>query len=344
MDEKYFNKITTTIILATLLILSFLLLKPILIPIVIGLVLTAVFHPIYQRLNEKIKSENISSILVCTLFVLLVIIPLWFLIPVLLNQSLEIYSEVQNMDFITPLKTTFPSLFTSEKVAAEVNSVIYSTVTKVANSAVTAITNILINLPVISLQFLVALFTFYFFLKDKERFQDYIKSLLPFSKEVEKKLFKQTGEITLSVIYGQVVVGILQGVLVGIGFFLFGLENALVLTILACIAGVFPIIGTTIIWLPTAIFLFLGGSVWPAIGISVFGFLSSIADNLVRPMFISQRTRMHPSIVLIGMIGGLYLFGFLGFIMGPLILAYLLIILEIYRNKAVPEMFFQKTK
>jgi predicted PurR-regulated permease PerM len=88
--------------------------------------------------------------------------------------------------------------------------------------------------------------------------------------------------------------------------------------------------------------LFVKGLIVPAIGITVFGILSSIIDNFVRPFLVSQRTRMHPAVVLVGMIGGFLMFGFLGFILGPLILAYLLIILEIYRNKHIPGVFLQK--
>ena len=84
-----------------------------------------------------------------------------------------------------------------------------------------------------------------------------MKSLLPFSKEVEKKIFDYSKGITSSVLYGQVIIGILQGIAAGLGFFIFGVPKALFLTLLAMMAGIFPIIGTTIIWLPVAIYLFI---------------------------------------------------------------------------------------
>ena len=148
--------------------------------------------------------------------------------------------------------------------------------------------------------------------------------------------------LTISVIYGQVVVGILQGLAVGIGFFIFKVPNALFLTLLACIAGVFPIIGTTIVWAPVVIYLLIAGNTLPAFGVIIFGFISATLDNLVRPIIVAKRAHMHSALMLIGMIGGLFLFGIMGFILGPLILAYLLIILEIYRNKKSPGIFLKQ--
>jgi len=164
----------------------------------------------------------------------------------------------------------------------------------------------------------------------------YIKSLLPFTKDVENKLFKLSKDITSSVIYGQIVIGIIQGLLLGLGLFLFNVPNALILTLLACLAGVFPIIGVAIIWIPVVIYLLIAGNTFPAFGVIIFGLISSSIDNFIRPIIVSKRTHMPSSLILIGMIGGLFLFGILGLILGPLILAYLLIILEIYRNKRTP--------
>jgi len=165
---------------------------------------------------------------------------------------------------------------------------------------------------------------------------------LPFSKDVQKKCFDYTKGITGSVIYGQIIIGMVQGVLTGAGFLIFGVPNALLLSLLAILVGVLPIIGTTIIWLPVVIYLFIGGNTVPALGVMAFGLMSNIVDNFIRPVIVSKATKMHSGIVLVGMIGGLFFFGVLGLILGPLILAYLLIILELYRNKKTPGFFIQE--
>jgi len=339
MEDIYFKRIMTMLIVIFLVVLSFFLLKPILLSIVVALILAFVFSPLYDYFFRKLKSENLSAFLVCILLVLLIILPMWFLTPIVIDQSFKVFLASQQMDFVTPLKTIFPDLFASEAFSTEIGSIIHSFVTKVTNSLVNILSQLILNFPTLFLQFIVVFFTFFFVLRDKEIFIDYIKSLLPFSKEIENKLFKSSKDITASVIYGQVIVGILQGLAVGIGFLIFKVPNALFLTLLACLAGIFPIIGTTIIWAPVVIYLLIAGNTFPAFGVAIFGLISSSLDNLIRPIIVAKRARMHSSLILIGMIGGLFLFGILGFILGPLILAYLLIILEIYRNKKSPRIF-----
>jgi predicted PurR-regulated permease PerM len=270
-------------------------------------------------------------------------LPFWFFTPILINQSFKIYFAAKQTDFVTPLKTIFPSLFASDEFSAEIGSVIYSFVTDTANSFVNIFSQLILNFPTLFLQVLVTFFTLFFVLRDKEKIIDYVKSVMPFSKEVEKKLFESSKGITISVLYGQVLIGLIQGLIVGVGFLIFGVPNALLLTLLACLAGIFPIIGTTIVWLPTAIYLFVGGNIWPALGITIFGFISTTIDNIIRPAFVSKRTNMHPLLILIGMIGGLFFFGILGFILGPLIIAYILIIIDIYRRKGAVRIFTQSS-
>ena len=283
--------------------------------------------------NKKINSPNISSLLICTFLILLIAIPIWFLTPILLNQTFNLYVASQNLDIATPLNKIFPSIFGSNQFSSELVSLIRSLITNSANSLVNWASDLLTNFLTLSLQFLIVLFTLFYFLRDREKFTDYIKGLLPFSKEIERKFFTQTNEITTAILYGQVVIGLIQGLIVGLGFFIFGVPNALVLTIFACIAGVLPILGTTIIWLPVAIYFVIQGSIFGGLGVTFFGLFSNIFETFARPMWVSKKTSIHPAVVLIGMIGGIFIFGFLGFILGPLILAYLFIILDLYRSK-----------
>jgi predicted PurR-regulated permease PerM len=118
--------------------------------------------------------------------------------------------------------------------------------------------------------------------------------------------------------------------------------NALFFTLLASLAGILPVIGTTLVWLPMAIYLLASGNTISAIGVTAFGLISSSIDNFLRPVIVSRKTKMHPAIVLVGMIGGLFFFGVLGFILGPLILAYLIILLEVYKNKRSSIVFIKE--
>jgi predicted PurR-regulated permease PerM len=333
IDEVYFEKIMTAMILIVLIILSFLLLKPILLSIISGLLLAFIFSPVYDKLNKRIKSKNLTAGILIGLLLLVIIIFLWFFIPLLIDQSFKIFQAVLQIDFVSLLKNLFPNFFASEQFSNQVSSVISSFIINSSNSITSSLTNIFLDLPAILMQLLVVLFTFFFVLRDKEEILEYIKSLLPFPKEIEKKLFDYSAEITKSVIYSHIFIGIIQGIIAGIGFFIFGVPNALFLTFLAAIFGILPILGTPVVWVPVAVFMFIGGNNVSAWGVIIFGLISSTIDNILRPIFIAKMTKVHSAIVLVSMIGGLFFFGILGLIIGPLVISYLIIILELYRKK-----------
>ncbi len=341
MADEYFKKITTTIIIIGLIVLAYFLLKPLLMAIIIGIILAFIFTPLYNWINKHLKMKNFTAFLMCILLVLIIVIPLWYLAPVMINQSIKFYMASQQIDFVKPLENIFPSLFQSETLSNEIGSAIRTFITQTTNSLMNSLSNIILNFPKIFLQLVVVFFTFFFVLRDKENLISYIQSLIPFSKDVEKKLFKSSKDITVSVLYGQVVIGIVQGLVTGLGFFIFKVPNALLLTALAALAGIFPIIGTAIIWIPVAIYFLIAGNSFAAFGIVLFGLISTVIETMIKPVFVSRRIQMNSSIILIGMIGGLFLFGILGVILGPLILAYLLIVLEIYRNKKLPGAFIE---
>jgi predicted PurR-regulated permease PerM len=344
MEDVYFRKIMSAIILISLAALSFFMLRPILLSIVAGFLLAFIFLPIYKKVNKVIKNPSMAAGTICAILILIILLSIWFFTPMALNQSLKFYSAAQQINFVEPLKNIFPSFFSSEEFSSEVGSILNSFVVKTTNYLVTAFADVILNFPALFLKSVVVFFTFFYVLRDREKFIDYVRSILPYPKEVEKKIFNYTSGITSSVLYGQVIIGIMQGLVIGVAFFIFGVSNAFLLTLLATVAGIFPIIGTTIVWIPVAIYLFMAGSNFAAIGIIIFGVVSTNLDNVLRPMIVSQRVKISSSIVIIGMIGGFFLFGILGFILGPLILAYLLIILEIYRKKKTSELFIQEQK
>jgi len=333
MKKDYEKEISAALFLLLLSLLSFFLLKPILMAIITGIILAFLFIPIYNKIKSKIKSKDLSTAITSLLLIILVIIPLWFIVPILLNQSLEIYALFQKINLRPILESIFPTLFQNGTFSTEIISALYSFITNLTNGAINLISEIILKFPTLFLQFLVSFFTFYFVVRDHDEFIDYVQTVLPFNKKIKDKLFKSSKDITSSVIYGQVGLGVIQGIFAGISFFLFGVNQALFLTMIAILAGIFPIIGTTVIWVPVAIFLFIKGSTFSALGVLLFGIIGIFLENAVKPIFISKRTNVHSGIILLGMIGGILFFGILGVILGPLILSYLLIILETYRGR-----------
>jgi len=344
MVKKSDGKIITLIILLALIILCFFIVRSILLSILFGILLAFIFSPVYRWLYRLTKMKNFSVVIICIFLAIVITIPFWFLTPIIINQSIKVYMSVQQADFITPLKQIFPSFFSSQEFSTEIGSIIHSFVARLTNSIMNGFSNLILNLPIIMLQLAIVFFTFYFVLRDGEELVDYIKSLLPFPRHVEEKLIEYTRGITSAVLYGQVVVGLIQGAIIGIGFFIFKVPNALLLTFFSALLGILPVLGTPIIWLPVFVYLTIAGNITAAIGILIFGLIASNVDGVLRPLFVSKMIKIHTGVVLIGMIGGVLFLGILGLILGPLVFSYLLVFLEVYRDKKSSRFFIKPKK
>jgi len=346
IDEKSFNKIASIVLIGVLVILSFLILRPILISSLFALILAFIFYPVYRRFYSLTKSKNLSAALICFILLAIIIVPVIFLIPLVVRQSFAIYSFIQGEDFLNPLNSVVEKIFASEEVSRNIIISLNNSTAYLTNYLLDKIAGILMNFPLIFLHILIILFVFFFGLRDGDKLVAYIQSLSPLSKESEKKIFEQFKDITHSVIYGQIVIGITQGILTGIALIIFGIPNAVVLTLVSILLGVLPIIGPSLVWIPVAIYLLAVGRGISAIILLFYGFfIASGIDSVLRPLIVGKKTKINSAVILVSMIGGLLVFGVLGLIIGPLVIAYLLLILETYRktkDKKYEEIFIHK--
>ena len=321
-----------------LLVLAFIVIKPIFMSIASGLLLAYIFLPLYKRANKIIKEKNTASLVICALLILIVIVPLWFIIPLAIKQTFDFFNVVQGIN----IKSTIEKIFLTSDLQfqQEVTTSIITFVGKVTTSSLNALINLFLDLPSILLHVAVVLFVFFFTMRDHEKLKKYISELSPIKKEKEQILSNNFRAITSSIVYGYVITGLIQGLATGIGLFIFGVPRALILTLFAIFASIFPLFGPWLVWVPVAIYLFIKGNTAVAIGFTLYSALFvSLIDNFLRPYIVSRRTGISPVIVLVGMIGGLLVFGILGILFGPLILSYLILLLTAYKDKTLSEMF-----
>lgn len=338
LDTKAINKISAIALLIFLLVLAFILIKPILLSIIAGLLLAYVVNPVYKRINNTIKRPTLSALLSSLLIIVVIFIPLWFLVPIMIKQVFDMFAFFQGADIRSVIELFFPAA--PEDFIRQMTGIASNFVSEISVNVLNWLSSLLLDLPNLLLQGAVLIFVFFFTLKDQDKLKAYVSDLSPLNKDQEKVLIKEFKGITSSVMYGYVVIGIIQGIATGIGLFAFGIPRALVLTIIAIFASMFPLIGPWIIWIPAAAYLFVNGNHGAAIAFTIYGaVVVSSLDNILRPYIVSRRSSISPVIALIGMIGGLFVFGLLGLILGPLILAYLVIFLTAYKNKQLSSMF-----
>ncbi|MBT7706633.1 AI-2E family transporter [archaeon] len=339
MPEKLnINSLVTIIAISGIFILSFLVLRPIAIPIIFALLFAYIFHPLYIKIYKALKRPNLSAALLMILLGMIIAVPIVYFTPLLVRQIFNIYVNLQNMDLAAAIQGNFPQLLSEESFVTaiyQVNSAIGKMVTTLMNQFV----NILVDIPNLILKFVVFFFTFFFAIKDSDKLGEYMSRLSPFSKTTEKKFLEGFRGITNSIMLGQVLIGVLQGLALGIGLWILGVGNVLTLTFLTMLISIIPILGSWLVWFPVVVVLIINGDTTAGLILFFYSalFVSSI-DNFVRPYLLSKSTNMPLGVSLIGTIGGLYFLGILGLILGPLILAYALIILDLYQKGKLNEL------
>jgi predicted PurR-regulated permease PerM len=205
------------------------------------------------------------------------------------------------------------------------------------------VTSIARNALLSVLSFLLMLVALWFFFRDGEAMAAVLRDLLPMEPEHKDIVFERLYTTLTAVVQSMVVVAATQGVLAGIGYWLIGgLDFSIFLGFVTGMASFVPLAGPAIIWSSAAIYLLFIGEVGRGIGLAIWGTLVvSTADNWIKPIFIGGRAQLPTSLLLIALLGGLQVYGFLGVFLGPVILALLLTFVAIYRDLFVARPLIQ---
>jgi predicted PurR-regulated permease PerM len=338
IDKEHFKDLITYILVFALIILGIFIVKPVIVAIVYGLLLAYILYPVHRFVLKKVKNEHLSAFIVCLGLFIIVGIFMAIIIGALFDELIGFYFSLSSADLSSTLTKIFDKLPFPPEIASSLIDNIRSSISNLLLKFLDSFNSFLLELPTIALNFVVFLFVFFFSLKDGEKALSYIKSVSPLKKETEDRFVKRFKDVTNSVLLGQILVGIVQGLVAGIGYFIFKVPNALLLTILSILGSIIPMIGPWVVWLPVNVIMFTTGSSGIAIAFLIYNlFLTSLIDNVLRPLIVSKRTEISTALVVIGMVGGFLVFGILGLIIGPLILAYILLMMEIYKKKNTDE-------
>ncbi len=332
------KRMVVAFVILLLVVLCFFVIKPLLLTIVAGLLLAYLFNPIHKRVIKIVREKNTATLIVCAIVIIIIVLPLWFLIPIVIQQLFDFFNVTQNIDFSAIVTKAFP--VASEDFKQSITSAIFKFIGDLTSKSINSLVNILLNIPTVLLHLAVIIFVFFFSLRDQKELGEFVTGISPFRKDKEKILIERFKDITSSILFGYIAVGILQGIVLGIGLWLFGIPRVLTFTIMAIFASILPMIGPWLVWVPVSAYLLFTGDVGKALAFALYGgLLVSTLDNFLRPYIIARKTRTASVIVLIGMIGGLIAFGLLGIILGPLLLSYMIIFLRAYRDKTLSDMF-----
>lgn len=333
-NEIYFLIILLTIIF----ILTFFVFKPFLIPLILAIVFTTVFSSIHKKILYITKQNKGLAALITTLLVIVIVItPLVFLCTQIFKEATVLYSSIANNGGLTNLSGFITSkLHSLEKIipipidlSFSVNEYLKSVLNWLINNLGALFSNV-ISMMGSSLIFLFAL---YYLFKDGKQLKESIISFSPLKNSYNDAIFTKLELAINSVIIGSLLIAIIQGIFVAIGFTIFGIPNPVLWGSVAMLAALIPGIGTSLIVVPAIIFLFFKGNMLYTVGFAVWGFTAvSLIDNVLKPKIIQKGMMIHSFLILLSVLGGIIFLGPIGLLLGPLILDLLFVLLEIYSS------------
>ncbi|MCK5283076.1 MAG: AI-2E family transporter [Nanoarchaeota archaeon] len=336
------------VVFAILLVLVFFILKPFINAILASFIIAYIFYPVYKLVKKVVKNESLASFLVSILVVLIFTIPLVFLANALSNQAVDIYaftkvkldeleggaiSEQQcgESNIICRISLILEKYLGDPVVNSQVQALTKNATVFLANAAA----NFVFSIPRYLISFFIMVFILFYLLKSGSNVMERIKGLLPLKKVHRKNIFEQLKDVTYAVIYGHILVAAIQALIGGIAFWIFGIKSPILWAVIMFFFALMPFLGTPVIWIPAVIFKFMASHPLQATGLLIIGLFISTIDNFIKPKIVSEKAKVHPVIVLLGVIGGLSLFGIIGIIIGPVILSIFMAFLDIYEEREI---------
>lgn len=305
-------------------------------PFVSALALSAIIvticYPLYVRILNKIpkRNETVAALLTTIAVLLIVIIPLFFITSALVNEAISVYIAVdaEQIGFensLSNIESKIQEYFPGFDL--NVSEYLKQTATWFAShlGAIFAGTA-----STIFLFFIAILGSFYLF-RDGKKFTKFLVKISPLPDNQDEVIMERLAKAVRSVATGSVLVALIQGSLTAFGLWMFGFERAILWGVIASFGALIPSIGTTIVFIPAVAYLAFNGQYIHAAGLLVWGVLAvGLIDNLLGPYLMSRGNKMHPFLILLAVLGGLSVFGPIGFIVGPVLVSLFVVLLELY--------------
>jgi len=308
-----------------------------------ALILTFAFYPFHQWVSRKIKKPNRSALITTCVIILVVVMPAFSVVVNLLSQTLEIYQYLaqggmtqiierfQALHLVQMLKE---NLSRSELISNYVGNIPGRLTRFLGDVSTTLLARATKNTVFIVFNFLIMIFMIFFFTRDGQKIYNFVYGMSPFEKKHRDAIFSKINETFTSVIRGQFMTSIAQGILAGSAFFVLGLPAPVLIGFLTFISSLIPVIGASGVWVPFTIYLFAQQAWLKGIALLLIGvFIISLVDNILKPLLIGERMKIPPFLLFLGILGGLNIYGMMGMFLGPLLITLFFTLVHIYKER-----------
>ena len=341
MEAQKFSRYYLLLVLLVIMVVFFNMIKIFLVPIMLAAVFTALFYPLYKRLLRILRNnKNISSLICCAILLLGLLVPAYIVADLVSREAIDLYhsaesqireivkkgdegllGKIKNSKWFQQAKLDQIDLQSSlQEIAKKAGTMLATVINKTSKGTFQLLTNLFITL-----------FTMYYFFRDGDRLLQRIKYLSPLEDIYEEALIYRFSSVSRATIKGTILIGLIQGGLGGIIFWVFSVGSPILWGVVMVILSIIPMIGAWLIMYPAALIQIIIGNVWQGIAILLITtVIIGNIDNLLRPRLVGRSAGMHDLMVFFSSLGGIYMFGVMGFLLGPVIAVLFLTILDIY--------------
>ena len=340
MTKTRFRQTFLLLLLAAISIAFIAMIRTFLLTILLAAIFTGLSYPMYRWFHRKFRNHGgVAAIATLLVLVVVVVGPMLAVLGAGANEALRVTETVRpalerlvdrpgefnrrlralpGYDYIQPYRAQIFSK--AGEVMASASGFIFS-----ALSATTLATAVFI------FHFVILLYTMFFFLTDGPALLKGGWATCRSTDADKERMLDQFVSVTRATLKGTILIGIAQGVLGGLAFWVVGIDGAIFWGTVMTVLSIIPGIGSALVWAPAAIILMVTGEVWRGIGLAAFGgiVIGSI-DNLLRPLLVGHDTQMHELMIFFSTLGGLLMFGVMGFIVGPILAALFVTVWEMF--------------
>ncbi len=341
---KTYRTVGQLVILGIVLVLFLFVVRRFLIPVSLGLIISLVFRPAYVWLSRKSNNRSHLPAALSTFIVLIcVLLPLILLgifvykdashLVKTLNQVSESKDASGILD-IPVLANVYGAINRVRPVSQDVfieRTKVF--VLQIAQSGTKFLTELAASVPRKVLAVVFFLIAFYFGLVDGPRFVNFLRVNVPFSASDTKVIFNNVEKISKAVVLGTLLAGIVQGTIIGLAYWIFGIPRPALFGFLTAIFSFVPLVGCAPTSIGGILYLLANGRIGASIGMTIAFVIAGLSDNVVKPWVLKGKTELHPLLGLLSVLGGLMAFGASGLFFGPIIAVLTITLIQIVRHR-----------
>jgi predicted PurR-regulated permease PerM len=333
------DRLTTVLSYGALLLLIYLvfrIVEPFLEPLAWSGVLAIFFYPVHERILRRLRPN--SAALVSTLGVtLLLIVPALVVLVYTARQALDATARLQAtlMDPEKALPTHALAWIRHQLPQAwqstDFSEPLRQGAERIATFMASRLAGLVRNLFNFVVDLFIVIFALFFMFRDGEEIVRGANHLLPFDEAIQEEMLRESRDLVFASVAVALVIAVLQGALGGLAFTVGGISSPIFWAVLIAFFSLVPVVGSALIWVPGALFLAFSGHWGKAIAVLVIcGGVAGLADNVVRPLLLRNRTHLNELLLFLGVLGGLQVFGLLGLVIGPTIVAAAMGVFRVY--------------